>query len=134
MTLSSQREELEYIGKGIVQASLTIHRALGPGLLESAYEECLAYELGIMGFEVEKQKAMPLVYKKINMGIGYRLDLLVDEKVIIEVKAVESLHEIHLAQLLTYLKLTDNQLGYLINFNVPLIKSGIKRVVNNLKP
>lgn len=134
MTLSSQRKELEHIGKGIVQASLTVHRSLGPGLLESAYEECLAYELKEIGFQVERQVAMPLVYKQIKMESGYRLDLLVNEKVIIEVKAVERLHDIHLAQLLTYLKLGDNQLGFLINFNVTLIKNGIKRVANNLKP
>jgi GxxExxY protein len=120
------------ISKIIFDASLKVHRALGPGLLESAYEECLFYELKKSGVKVEKQKALPLVYEDVKLEVGYRLDLLVENKVVIEVKAVETLNDVHLAQILTYLKLTNCKLGMLINFNVALIKNGIKRVVNNL--
>ncbi len=116
----------------IFDASLKVHRALGPGLLESAYEECLFYELKKSGVKVEKQKALPLVYEDVKLEVGYRLDLLVENKVVIEVKAVETLNDVHLAQILTYLKLTHCKLGMLINFNVTLIKNGVKRVVNNL--
>ncbi len=120
------------ISQIVFNSALKVHRALGPGLLESAYEECLFYELNLLDIKVERQKSLPLMYKKVKMDIGYRLDLIVNDKVIIEIKAVEALNEVHLAQLLTYLKLTDCKLGMLINFNVKLIKNGIKRVVNNL--
>lgn len=111
---------------------IEIHTQLGPGLLESAYEECLYYELKSNGFKVEKQKALPLVYKDVNLEAGYRIDLLVDDKVIIELKAVEELNDVHLAQVLTYLKLSKCKLGLLMNFNVYRLKDGIKRVVNGL--
>ena len=120
------------ISQIVFNSALKVHRALGPGLLESAYEECLFYELNLLDIKVERQKSLPLMYKEVKMDIGYRLDLIVNDKVIIEIKAVEALNEVHLAQLLTYLKLTDCKLGMLINFNVKLIKNGIKRVVNNL--
>ena len=120
------------ISRIIVGCALKVHKALGPGLLESAYEECLYYELQKAGLIVQKQKPLPLVYEDVRLEIGYRVDLLVEEKVIIEIKAVEALNDIHLAQILTYLKLSDCKLGLLINFNVTLIKNGIKRVVNNL--
>ena len=120
------------ISKVIFDCALKVHKALGPGLLESAYEECLYFELKRAGLKVEKQKPLPLVYDEVNMEIGYRVDLLVENKVIIENKAVEALNDIHLAQILTYLKLSGCKLGLLINFNVTLIKDGIKRVVNNL--
>jgi len=118
------------IAKLVYDAALKVHKALGPGLLESAYEECLVYELRELGLKVDKQKALPLVYKEIKMDIGYRVDIMIEDKFIIEVKAVEALTDVHLAQILTYLKLADCKLGMLINFNVKLIKDGIKRVIN----
>jgi len=120
------------IGKIIVDCALRVHKALGPGLLESTYEACLLYELKEAGLKVESQKALPVIYKEVKLECGYRIDLLVENKVVIEIKSVDALNDVHLAQLLTYLKLSGNRLGYLINFNVSLLKSGIKRVVNNL--
>ena len=120
------------ISNVIFNAALKVHKALGPGLLESAYEECLFYELEKQGLNVERQKALPLVYEEVKMEIGYRVDIMVESKVIIELKAVEALNDVHLAQILTYLKLSGCKLGMLINFNVTLIKNGIRRVVNNL--
>lgn len=120
------------ISKVIFDSALKVHKNLGPGLLESAYEECLFYELQKSGLYVVKQKPLPLIYEEVKLEIGYRIDLLVEDKVIIEVKAVEALNDVHLAQVLTYLKLSNCKLGLLINFNVSLIKNGIKRVVNNL--
>jgi GxxExxY protein len=120
------------LSKIIYYSALKIHKELGPGLLESAYEECLFYELKKNGLKVEKQKALPLIYEEIKMEVGYRIDLMINDKVIIEIKAVEALNDIHMAQILTYLKLTGCKLGMLINFNIPLIKNGIKRVVNKL--
>lgn len=114
----------------IVECSLKVHKALGPGLLESAYEECLFYELKKQNLKIEKQKGLPLIYNEVNLDVGYRLDILVEDKVIVEIKAVEALNDIHLAQILTYLKLSGCKLGLLINFNVTLIKNGIKRVIN----
>ncbi len=116
----------------VVDRALKVHRALGPGLLESAYEECLFYELVNAGLLVERQKGLPLYYDTIKMDIGYRVDLLLNHKVIIELKAVDSLTDVHRAQVITYLKLANCRLGLLINFNVTLIKSGIQRLVNNL--
>lgn len=120
------------ISKIVVECALKVHRELGPGLLESAYEECLYYELIKTGLLIEKQKPLPLIYEDVKLEIGYRVDLFVEKKVIIEVKSVDALNDIHLAQILTYLKLSNCKLGMLINFNVTLIKNGIKRVVNNL--
>lgn len=120
------------ISKVIFDCALKIHKNLGPGLLESAYEECLFYELKKYGLNVEKQKALPLVYEEVKLEIGYRIDIIVENKVIIEVKSVEALNDVHLAQVLTYLKLSDCKLGMLINFNVAFIKNGIRRVANNL--
>jgi GxxExxY protein len=116
----------------IIGCAIKVHTVLGPGLLESAYEECLYYELVKEGLKVEKQKALPLIYEEIKLEVGYRLDLLVEDKVIIEIKACEGLNDVHLAQVLTYLKLSNVKLGLLINFNVTRVKDGIKRVVNNL--
>ena len=116
----------------VFDCALKVHQALGPGLLESAYEECLVYELKKTGLFVEKQKALPLVYEEVKLDIGYRIDIIVENKLILEIKSVEALNDVHFAQLLTYLKLTNCKLGMLINFNVTLIKNGIKRVVNNL--
>ena len=116
----------------IIGASIEVHKDLGPGLLESSYEECLYYELQQKGLYVEKQKALPLSYKGVHLECGYRVDLLVERQVVIEIKSVESLNDVHLAQVLTYLKLSECKLGLLINFNVPLLKHGIKRIANNL--
>ena len=116
----------------IVECALKVHKALGPGLLESAYEECLLYELQRQGLSVEQQKPLPLVYEEVKLEVGYRVDLLVNHKVIIEIKSVETLTDVHLAQVLTYLKLSGCRLGLLMNFNISLIKNGIKRVVNKL--
>ena len=118
------------IAKIVFNSALKVHRALGPGLLESAYEECMYYELSSKNIKVERQKGLPLVYEDVAMDIGYRVDLMVGDKFIIELKAVESLTDIHLAQILTYLKLADCKLGMLINFNVTLLKNGVKRVIN----
>lgn len=120
------------ISQLIIGCAIKVHTALGPGLLESAYEECLFYELVKEGLKVEKQKALPLIYEEIKLEVGYRLDLIVEDKVIVEIKACEGLNDVHLAQVLTYLKLSDVKLGLLINFNVTRVKDGIKRVVNNL--
>jgi GxxExxY protein len=120
------------ISKIIFDAALKVHKALGPGLLESAYEECLFFELKKAGLFVEKQKPLPLIYEEVKLEIGYRVDIIVENKVIVEVKSVDALNDVHLAQILTYLKLSGSKLGMLINFNVALIKNGIKRVVNNL--
>ncbi|TRW22730.1 GxxExxY protein [Flavobacterium zepuense] len=118
------------IAKIVFESALKVHQKLGPGLLESAYCECLCYELHNKGLFVEKEKAMPLYYDEVKLELGYRIDIMVEHKFIIEIKTVEELKDIHLAQLLTYLKLSDCKLGYLINFNVRLIKDGIKRVIN----
>lgn len=120
------------LSKVVFDSALKVHQALGPGLLESAYEECLFYELKKNGLDVQKQKALPLVYEEVKLDVGYRIDIIVENKLIIEVKSVEALNDVHFAQLLTYLKLTNCKLGLLINFNVSLIKNGIKRIVNNL--
>ncbi|MFY7990127.1 MAG: GxxExxY protein [Fluviicola sp.] len=114
----------------ICDLGLKVHRRTGPGLLESAYEECLYYELTKKGLQVERQINLPFVYEEIRLNAGYRLDLLVENKVIVEIKAVNDLQDIHTSQLLTYLKLSDKKLGLLINFNVKLFKHGIKRVAN----
>lgn len=120
------------LSKIVFDCALKVHQNLGPGLLESAYEECLFYELKKTGLLVEKQKALPLVYEEIRLDIGYRIDMIIENKLILEIKSVEALNDVHFAQLLTYLKLTNCKLGLLINFNVALIKNGIRRIVNNL--
>src|SRR3990172_10464022 len=123
-------DELNKITEAIIGAAIEVHRALGPGLLESAYVVCLVYELRQRGFNVLEQAPLPLVYKEVTLDCGYRLDLLVNDAVIVEVKSVESLAPIHEAQLLSYLKLADCKLGLLINFNVKMLKHGIKRLAN----
>ncbi|PZR41400.1 MAG: GxxExxY protein [Azospira oryzae] len=120
------------ISERVIGCAIQVHRELGPGLLESAYEACLYNELLQAGLLVEKQKPIPVVYKEVKMDCGYRLDLVVEDKVIIEVKSVEALHDIHVAQVLTYLKLSNCKLGLLINFNVTMLKDGIKRLANKL--
>ena len=116
----------------IVDAAIKVHTALGPGLLESAYQGCLAYELRKRGLKVEVQLGLPVVYDDVNIEVGYRIDLLVEDRVIVELKSVDKIAPIHQAQLLTYLRLSDKRLGLLINFNVLHLKDGIKRMVNNL--
>lgn len=125
------QQELNAVTEQIIAAAIEVHRALGPGLLESAYESCLVYELVRRGFHVEQQKPMPVIYKEVQLDVGYRLDMLVEESVIVELKAVEQLLPIHEAQLLSYLKLSGYRVGLLINFNVPALKQGIRRLVNN---
>lgn len=118
------------ISKIIFDMGLKIHKNLGPGLLESAYEECLFYEISKAGLFVEKQKPMPLIYEEVKLDIGYRMDLLVEKSVVIEVKSCEALNDVHLAQVLTYLKLSGCRLGLLINFNTNLFKNGYRRILN----
>ncbi len=120
---------IEITFKRILDAAFEIHKNLGPGLLESAYEECLYYELNQAGIKVEKQKGLPLTYKEVKLQTGYRVDLLVENKIVIELKSTESLNDVHLAQILTYMKLSNCKLGLLINFNVKYLKNGIKRVI-----
>ena len=116
----------------VIGFAIEIHSVLGPGLLESAYKECLFYKLTKEGIYVEKEKAMPLIFEGLKLDIGYRIDLLVENKLVIETKSVDELNDIHLAQTLTYLKLGNYKLGLLMNFNVKRIKEGIKRVANGL--
>ena len=120
------------IARTIVDAAFTVHTKLGPGLLESVYETALAHELSKRGMPFQRQQAMPVVYDTIKMELGFRADLVVSGKVIVEIKSIEAIAPVHRKQLLTYLRLTDKRLGLLINFNVELIKNGITRVVNNL--
>lgn len=123
-------EKENILATEVIGAAIKVHKQLGPGLLESAYKECLYYELFKSGVSVEKEKAVPLIYEDVKLECGYRLDIIVENKLIIEVKSVEALNDIHLAQTLTYLKLSKCKLGLLINFNVLLLKDGIKRVIN----
>lgn len=120
------------ISKIVFECALKVHKTLGPGLLESAYEECMFYELKKSSLKVEKQKALPLVYEEVKLDVGYRIDIIVEDKFIVEIKSAEALNDIHLAQLLTYLRLSDCKLGLLINFNVKLLKEGVRRVVNGI--
>jgi GxxExxY protein len=116
----------------VIGTALELHKDIGPGLLESTYENALAYDLREAGLEVKQQVPMPFIYKEIKMDVGYRIDILVESKIIIEVKSIECLAPVHYAQLLTYLKLSNLKLGLLINFNCKLLKEGIHRIVNNL--
>ena len=116
----------------VINRAIKVHTDLGPGLLESSYKECLFYELVAAGLKVEKEKAVPLVYETVKLECGYRVDLLVEGKLIIETKSVEALNDVHLAQVMTYLRLSETKLGLLLNFNVAQMKNGIRRVVNGL--
>ena len=116
----------------VIGEAIKVHSQLGPGLLESVYHECLFYKLLKTGMIIERQKPIPLIFEEVRLECGFRCDILVENKLIIEIKAVEALNDIHLAQVLTYLKLTNVKLGLLMNFNVLKLKDGIKRVVNNL--
>jgi GxxExxY protein len=119
------------LSEQIIGAAIEVHRELGPGLLESTYEACLAHELNLQGIKAIRQKKQPIFYKGLEIDEAYRIDVIVEDKILLELKVVDELNDIHLAQLLTYLKLSGCTLGYLINFNVPLLKDGIRRVVNN---
>lgn len=120
---------IESVGREIIDCRLRVHQALGPGLLESAYEACLAYEFGRRGLNVRRQVALPIVYDCVTLDTGYRIDILVESAVIVEIKAIDQIRPIHHAPLLTYLNLSRLRLGYLMNFNVALFKQGIKRIV-----
>ncbi len=126
------RKRENILSNKIIGCAIEVHRHLGPGLLESAYEECLCRKLMLNNISFERQKALPVTYKKVKLDCGYRLDILVEKSVIVELKAIEKVDPIHYAQFLTYLKLSGLKLGLLINFNVPVLKDGIKRVVHNL--
>jgi GxxExxY protein len=125
------KEELNRISEAIIGAAIAVHRELGPGLLESAYEACLAFELIDRGLRVARQKELPVVYRSVRVDCGYRLDLFVEEMVIVELKAVDKLLSIHEAQLMSYLKLSGCHLGLLINFNVRVLKEGLKRIIRD---
>ena len=126
-------EAAERVVRGVVDAGLKVHRALGPGLLEAAYEQCLAYEIETRRLTVERQVALPIVDEDLRLEVAYRLDLLVDRCAIVEVKAVEALSRLHEAQLLTYMRLSGHRLGLLMNFNVELLKQGLRRLVLQLR-
>ena len=123
------RKDINDLTYKIIGAAIEVHKEIGPGLLESAYEACLVYELRKAGLQVEKQKSMPLAYEGEILEIGYRIDLMVESRIIVEIKSVEALSDVHLAQILTYLKLSKLHLGLLVNFNVSSLKKGIRRVI-----
>ena len=120
------------IAEAIKNAAIHVHKSLGPGLLESAYKECLAYTLEKEGWNIKRQHPMPLIFEEVKMDIGYRLDIMVEEKVIIEIKSVDAINDVHVAQILTYLKLSGCKLGLLINFNSSKVMNGFRRIVNKL--
>jgi len=122
--------EINDLTSKILKCAFKVHTELGPGLLESAYVECLYFELKQIGLLVEKQKALPLIYYDVSLEAGYRIDLYVEHRIVIEIKSVESLNDVHVAQVLTYLKLSESRIGLLINFNVKSLKNGIKRLAN----
>jgi len=130
-TAEGESQRLNGITKRIIGAGMKVHKALGPGLLESAYEACLAFELADMGFEVVQQQPLPVFYRGVRLNCGYRLDLVVANDVIVEVKSVSRLEAIHEAQMLSYLKLSNRRVGLLINFNVRVLKNGVRRLVNH---
>ncbi len=125
-----ENDRLDEISHRIIGAAIEVHRHLGPGLLESAYQSCLAFELKQLGLKVEEQKTLPVVYKQVKLDCGYRLDLVVEDEIIVEIKAIEKLLPIHEAQLLSYLRLAKKRVGLLMNFHVPVLKNGLKRIVN----
>src|SRR4030042_4805382 len=125
--------KINHLTGEVIGAAIKVHKNLGPGLLESAYEECLCHELGLKGISYERQKPLPINYKQVKLDFSYRLDVVVEGKIILELKSCEKIEDILKAQLLTYLKLSDLKLGLILNFNVPIMKEGIVRVVNNLE-
>ena len=131
LKVSEEQEFLDRITEKIIGCAIEVHKDLGPGLLKSAYEECLCYELKQIGLKFERQVSLPVVYKGVKLDCGYRMDIVVENSVIVEVKAVENLIPVHDAQLLSYLKLYNKKVGLLMNFHVPILKKGLKRIVNN---
>jgi len=123
-------DDINQVTRAVIGAAIEIHRALGPGLLESAYEACLVSELNSRGLKVDQQKPIPVVYREVRLDCGYRLDILVEDKIIVEVKSVETVLPVHQAQLLSYLRLSGIKTGLLINFNVKYLKNGIQRITN----
>ncbi len=121
--------DFEPVSKKIIGAAIEVHKHLGPGLLESAFEECLSYELTINGLFIKRQKPVPVVYKEVKLDCGYRIDILVNDEIIIEIKSVDVMHPVHEAQILTYMKFAQKKIGLLINFNVTILKNGLKRYV-----
>jgi GxxExxY protein len=130
----AEAQRKDPISEAVIGFCIRIHRELGPGLLDNAYEECLCYELPKAGSRFERQKPLPLAYETVRLDCGYRIDLVVEDKLVVELKTVDSLLPIHEAQLLTYLKLSEISAGLLINFNVPVLVQGVKRLVNNYQP
>ncbi len=126
--------EFDSLSNIVIGAAILVHQELGPGLLESSYEPCLAYELSARSIRFERQKSLPIQYKGIRLDCGYRLDMIVEGRLVLEIKAVEKITPIHEAQLLTYLRLSRCEVGLIINFNVPMLKNGLKRVVNDYRP
>jgi len=126
----NEKEKLDQTSGQIIRAAMAVHRAVGPGLLESAYEACLVYELREAGLKVEQQQPLPVVYRGVKLDCGYRLDLVVESAVVVEIKAVEKLTSVHTAQMLSYLRLSGCKVGLLINFHVQMLKNGIRRIVN----
>jgi GxxExxY protein len=125
-----EAERLDSVTEKVIGSAIAVHRAIGPGLLESAYEECLCYELSQLGLKFERQVPLPVVYKDVKLDCGYRMDIVVQDDVVIEVKAVEKIIPIHEAQLLSYLKLGNRKVGLLMNFHASVLKNGLKRIVN----
>lgn len=121
--------EFDKLSNLIIGKAIEVHRHLGPGLLESAYEECLAYELTLEGIEIKRQIAVPIVYKDIKLDKGYRIDILAEDSVVIEIKSIEAFTNVHEAQILTYMKFAEKEIGLLINFNVKMLKQGLKRYI-----
>jgi len=130
--ITEMKKKLNMITENIIGAAIDVHRELGPGLLESSYEVCLAHELAKRGLHFERHKELPITYQEVRIDCGYRIDLLVESEVIVELKAIEKLQPIHQAQLLTYLKLSGCRVGLIINFNLRILKDGIKRLVNGI--
>jgi len=125
-----ENDRLDEISRRIIGAAIEVHRHLGPGLLESAYQSCLAFELKQLGLKVEEQKPLPVVYKQVKLDCGYRLDMVVEDEIIVEIKAIEKLLPIHDAQLLSYLRLNKKRGGLLMNISMPVLKNGMKPIVN----
>ena len=125
-----EKEKLDQITRRIIGAAIEVHKSVGPGLLESAYQACLAFELKARGLKVEEQRPLPIIYKDVHLDCGYRMDLVVEDSIVVEIKAVEQLAPIHDAQLLSYLRLSGKSVGLLINFHVRVLKQGLKRIVN----
>jgi GxxExxY protein len=126
----NEKDRLDLITRRIIGAAIEVHKTLGPGLLESVYQACLAYELRQSGFKVDEQKPLPVIYKNVQLDCGYRIDLLVENEIVVEIKAAEQVAPIHEAQLLSYLRLSGKRVGLLLNFHVRVLKSGLKRIVN----